>query len=102
VSVCRPAAVTWRVAPCAPIGLGSSVSHGGLATDGGKIPKSRDRLSRAQTSHTTRRSLVRRALILASVLTCGARIAIAGGLDLSWEHCTADGGQIANRAFACL
>src|SRR5262245_51001569 len=47
-----------------------------------------------------RGSRMKRSLCLL-VLLAVASVTRAGGLNLSWDHCTADGGAVSNRTFAC-
>lgn len=35
-------------------------------------------------------------------MLCGAITAHAGGLNLSWDHCFADGSPVSNKSFACV
>ena len=45
---------------------------------------------------------MRRTATCLGFLMCCSLTAHAGGLNLSWDHCSADGAPVSNRAFGCL
>lgn len=76
-------------------------TRGNLPASRGRAPDEHTLAPSPPVVKSPRLDMRRAATCLAALLLAMAATARAGGLDLSWDHCSADG-AVSNKAFACL